>query len=118
MQNRQLKEQIDLGDRLVSGMLCTLLSAVTLAVYLFFIFLRLGKSSEGIFRAVFSEYGLLFVLATFVAGFLVGPRRLAVGLSFFWGTHPQWKQEPWRTRTILLLFLLLTVYLAVELQNR
>jgi len=117
--HKQLKEEpIDFRDRVVSGFLCTLLAVATMAVYLLFLFLRLGRGSEGIYRAVFSDFGLIFLPAAFLVGFLAGPRKLATGFSFFWGTHPKWKQEPWRTRTILLLFLLLTVYLAVNLQNR
>ena len=118
MHNQVEKEPIDFRDRVVSGFLCTLLAAATMAVYLLFLFLRLGRGSEGIYRTVFSDYGLLSLPAVFLLGFLAGPRKLAIGLSFFWGTHPKWKQEPWRTRTILLLFLLLTVYLAVELLHR
>jgi len=118
MHNRAKKEPIDFGDRIVSGFLCALLAVATLGVYLMFLFLRLGRGSEGIFSAVFSYPGLLSLPAAFLVGFLAGPRKLATGFSFFWGTHPKWRQEPWRTRTILLLFLLLVVYLAVELQHR
>jgi len=118
MQNQLNKKRIFLGDRLASGVLCALFAVATLATYLFFLFVRLGRASEGIFRGVFSEPAILFVPAAFVVGFLLGPERLATGFSFLWGTHPKWKQEPWRTRTILVLFLLLAVYLAVEQQNR
>lgn len=92
------------------------LAGVTLFIYLLFLFVRLGRGSEGMFRGVFSEFGIFFIPVAFIVGFFVGPEKLATGFSFFWGTHPKWKQEPWRTRTILVLFLLLVIYLAIELQ--
>lgn len=108
----------DLGDRLVAGTLCAFLVLVTFAVYLFVLFIFLARGSEEAFLAAFSGFGFLFIAAAFLVGFFSGPERLATGFSFLWGTHSKWKQEPWRTRTMLVLFLLLVVYLAVKLQPR
>jgi hypothetical protein len=118
MKNEARQSPMTFTDRLVSGFLCTLLVAVTLGAYLFFLFILLGRWSESIFRAVstvfFSSSGIFVIVGSFIAGFVAGPDRVATGLSFLWGTHPIWKQEKWRARAVVFFLLLAFVYMLIE----
>lgn len=118
MNVRKPKEKIDIGDRLIAGILSVVFSVITLAVYLFILVARAGRASEGILRALFSGYGLWFVPLAFIVGFFAGPRRLADGFSFLWGTHPKWKQEPWSTQTLWILLILLFGFVTVQILYR
>ena len=42
------------------------------------------------YSIVLSTFGLVVVALVSIAGFILGPDRLAEVFSFFWGTHEVW----------------------------
>lgn len=93
MRDTKKNKLIDFGDRLVVGVVGACLAAVTLAAYPFALMLFFRRAAIGVVPLIFSKIGLATILAAFFVGFAVGPDKMAAIFSFFWGTHPVWKQE-------------------------
>lgn len=85
-------------ERLVVALVSSGAAALTLALYPMALTI-LGRGAGGggefelgvhFYSFMLSKGGLVAVIAASIAGFCLGPERMANIFSFFWGTHGFW----------------------------
>lgn len=93
------KQLITLADRLAAAFVSGVAATLTLLLFPIAMSIFIGAvSAKGAglmllyYTYVFSKTGLLIISSAFIAGFLLGPDRIATLFSFFWFTHPFWKR--------------------------
>jgi hypothetical protein len=93
------KQLITLTDRLAVAFVSGVAATLTLLLFPIALSIFVGAASAkgaGLiflyYTYVFSKTGLFIISSASIAGFLLGPDRIATLFSFFWFTHPFWRR--------------------------
>jgi len=100
---------ISFSERLATAFVSIFAAAGTLLV-LPWLFAASGRGSEPflIYAWVFSKTGLIIIASAAVSGFILGSEKMAIVLSFFWGTHAVWEDE-WFQKIIVAVIIIVIV---------